>query len=119
MITLFDTNQLNSSMSCQDWTPVILRKNNVYKQETKPPIHPDAKRVRMLDAYNEGPTPKLEKVSTEDKKELTQLRILKKLTQEELNQRLHLKKDTIKTIENGTHEKNKQLTQKIKAYLVK
>ena len=83
-------------------------------------VDPATKRARMLDAYNaETPAPKIEKVSTEDKKEITQLRILKKLTQDQLNIRLNLPKDTIKSIENGTHKKNKELTNKIISFLSK
>jgi DNA-binding XRE family transcriptional regulator len=85
----------------------------------QPQVDPELKRSRMLDANNAGPLPKIEKVSLEDRKEITQLRILKKLTQDELTKRLNLQKDTIKNIENGTHEKNKALTSKIKAFLSK
>lgn len=114
-------------MSFQDWTPVTLCKMGgaamsrvgVKNINVKPSIDPEVKRARLLDANSAGPLPKFDKVSAEDKKEITQLRILKKLTQEQLNTALNLKKDTIKTIENGTHEKNKALTSKIKAFLLK
>jgi DNA-binding XRE family transcriptional regulator len=106
----------------QDWTPVTLKKKGTStdrKPINKIQVDPAAKRAQQLDAFNAGPPPKIEKVSPEDKREITQLRILKKITQEELNKRLNLKKDTIKTIENGTHEKNKALTNKIKEFLSK
>jgi DNA-binding XRE family transcriptional regulator len=112
-------------MFFQDWNPVTLKKMGGASMSKLSAKHvanfdPEAKRAKLLDSYNaETPAPKIEKVSAEDKKELTQLRILKKLTQEQLNQQLNLKKDTIKQIENGTHEKNKQLTNKIRAFLSK
>ena len=112
-------------MSFQDWKPVTLCKmggaamSRVSVKNTASLVDPEVKRARMLDANNVGPLPKFEKVSAEDKKEITQMRILKKLTQEQLNVALNLKKDTIKTIENGTHEKNKALTSRIKAFLSK
>jgi len=113
----------------QDWKPVTLNKMggaamsklDAQKMSQKmSQFDPATKRARILDAYNaETPAPKIEKVSAEDKKEITQLRILKKLTQDELNTRLNLTKDTIKNIENGTHKKNKELTYKIKTFLQK
>jgi DNA-binding XRE family transcriptional regulator len=112
-------------MSFQDWKPVVLSKmggaamSKVGVKNVQPQVDPELKRARMLDANNAGPLPKIEKVSVEDRKEITQLRILKKLTQDELTKRLNLQKDTIKNIENGTHEKNKALTSKIKAFLSK
>jgi DNA-binding XRE family transcriptional regulator len=108
----------------QDWTPVVLKKKGStdrtsHDKKGSIQVDPAAKRAQQLDAFNAGPPPKIEKVSPEDKREIIQLRILKKITQEELNKRLNLKKDTIKTIENGTHEKNKALTNKIKEFLSK
>jgi DNA-binding XRE family transcriptional regulator len=112
-------------MSFQDWKPVVLSKmggatmSKVGVKNVPAPIDPCLKRSRMLDENNAGPLPKLEKVSSEDRKEITQMRILKKLTQDELTKKMNLQKDTIKNIENGTHEKNKALTSKIKAFLSK
>lgn len=113
-------------MSFQDWKPVVLTKmggatvSKVGYIRVAPQIDPATKQARMLDQFNaEGSVPKIEKVSAEDRKEITQLRVLKKMTQDQLNTTLNLKKDTIKNIENGTHEKNKALTSKIKAYLSK
>jgi len=112
-------------MFFQDWNPVTLKKMGGASMSKLTAKHvanfdPEVKRAKLLDSYNaETPAPKIEKVSAEDKKEITQLRILKKLTQDDLNKHLNLKKDTIKNIENGTHEKNKQLTNKIKAFLSK
>uniref|UniRef100_A0A6C0B0A8 HTH cro/C1-type domain-containing protein n=1 Tax=viral metagenome TaxID=1070528 RepID=A0A6C0B0A8_9ZZZZ len=104
----------------QDWKTVTLNKMGTKQvKPVGPQINPLEKRARLLDAYNAGPAPKIEKVSPEDKRDITQLRILKRMTQSELDKQLNLKKDTIKTIENGTHEKNKQLIQKIKAFLTK
>jgi DNA-binding XRE family transcriptional regulator len=114
-------------MSFQDWKPVILTKMGsaaISKVSATNTSRQDSytKRARLLDEFNSGTggsVPKIEKISIEDKKEITQLRILKKMTQEQLNVALNLKKDTIKNIENGTHEKNKALTSKIKAFLMK
>jgi DNA-binding XRE family transcriptional regulator len=80
-------------------------------------VHPEQKRLTQLDAITDGVAPKIEKVSSDDKKEIIQLRMIRKLTQEDLNKRMNLPKDTIKRIENGTHEKNKSLTNRIKEYL--
>jgi hypothetical protein len=112
-------------MSFQDWKPITLSKlGGTSKSKTGvknivPHIDPNLKRARMLDANHEGPLPQFEKVSPQDRKEITQMRILKKLTQDELTKKLNLQKDTIKNIENGTHEKNKALINKIKAFLLK
>jgi DNA-binding XRE family transcriptional regulator len=114
-------------MSFQDWKPVILTKMGgstvsrvSAKVKPQPQYDPATKRAKLLDAFNaDGSLPKIEKVSVEDKKEITQLRILKKMTQDQLNTTLNLKKDTIRSIENGTHEKNKALTSKIKIFLSK
>ena len=109
------------NMSCQDWTPVVLsKKGSVVSKTIAKPVDPKIKQARLLDAYNaEAPPPKPEKISPEEKKELTQLRLLKKITQDDLNKQLQLPKDTIKTIENGTHLKNKALFHKIKQFLSK
>jgi DNA-binding XRE family transcriptional regulator len=83
------------------------------------PIHPEQKKIAQLETITDGVAPKVEKISADDKKEITQLRILKKLTQDQLNVKMNLPKDTIKHMENGTHEKNKALTNRIKAFLSK
>jgi DNA-binding XRE family transcriptional regulator len=111
-------------MSFQDWKPVVLTKMGSASSKSAAKVHPmvdpKAKLVRILDAYNaETPPPKVDKISAEEKKELIQLRLLKKITQDDLNRQLQLPKDTIKTIENGTHVKNKALFHKIKQFLSK
>jgi len=110
-------------MSFQDWKPVVLSKMGANASKPIKPaisIDPKIKQANALDAYNaEAPPPKKETITTEEKKELTQLRLLKKITQEDLNKKLQLPKDTIKTIENGTHIKNKALFHKIKQFLSK
>jgi len=96
-------------MSAQDWIPVVFTKKQtpIVAKNKVSPINP-------LEKYDgEGSAPKKEFVSKEDQQKITQLRLLKKLTQTELTQKLCLPKDTIKRIENGTHEKNKALTNKI------
>jgi DNA-binding XRE family transcriptional regulator len=107
----------------QDWKPVTLHKMGPKQSKQVKPIppavNPEVKRTRMLDSSNDGTGPKIEKVSAEDRKEIMQLRLLRKITQSDLDKQLSLKKDTIKLIENGTYEKNKMLTNKIKEFLKK
>ena len=105
--------------SHQDWKPITLQKMGgaTFSKVVARPIHPEQKKLATLELITDGVAPKVEKVSSEDRKEITQLRILKKLTQEQLNVRMNLAKDTIKRIENGTYEKNKGLTNRIKEFL--
>ena len=107
----------------QDWKPVTLHKmgskQSSQVKPTLPAVNPEVKRARMLDASNDGTGPKIEKVSAEDRKEIMQLRLLRKITQSDLDKQMSLKKDTIRSIENGTYEKNKMLTNKIKEFLKK
>lgn len=107
--------------SHQDWKPITLQKMGgaTVSRVVAKPIHPEQKKLATLELITDGVAPKVEKVSAEDRKEITQLRILKKLTQEQLNVRMNLAKDTIKRIENGTYEKNKGLTNRIKEFLSK
>ena len=117
-------------MSCQDWTPIVLKKMGSTSSKTPAKVHPlidpRTKQVRLLDAYNaETPPPKPEKISPEEKKEVTQLRLLKKITQDDLNKQLQLPNigqfnvQRCKSIENGTYLKNKALIHKIKQFLSK
>uniref|UniRef100_A0A6C0I464 HTH cro/C1-type domain-containing protein n=1 Tax=viral metagenome TaxID=1070528 RepID=A0A6C0I464_9ZZZZ len=109
----------------QDWKPVTFHKMGgaaVSKVGCAHATHSqEQKKFRQLDSLNltDSAAPIQERVSVEDRKEITQLRILKKLTQDQLNIKMNLQKDTIKRIENGTHEKNKGLTNRIKDFLKK
>lgn len=103
-------------MEHQDWTTVSFKKP--VKTVTKQPnIDPEVKKFKQLEESDN--IIKIVKVSNEDKIKITKLRLAKKLTQEELNVKLCLKKDTIKCIENGTHEYNKLLINKIVNFLIK
>jgi len=99
----------------QDLKTIVFTKKPTPKKQIQ--IDPTYKKMKQLEENN-GETPiKLLTVSDEDKKIIQSLRLQKKFTQDDLNKKLALKKDTIKEIENGKHPKNIQLTNKIKKFL--
>ena len=100
-------------MEHQDWTHIILKKQHTPPKQIQ--LNPVISKMNKLD--NSEDIIKIEKISEEDKKTIINLRILKKMSQKVLAQKLNIKEDVIKSIENGTHPKNKQLTNKIKTFL--
>jgi len=99
----------------QNWEPVLFKK----KEQPKKQIHidPNYKKMKELENDNGDLPIKTDKIPEADRKFIQSFRIQKKLTQDELNVKLSLKKDTIKEIENGKHPKNALLVNKIKKFL--
>jgi ribosome-binding protein aMBF1 (putative translation factor) len=71
----------------------------------------------MLDSNDPDQMVKTDTVPEVDRKLINTLRMQKKLSQDQLNSKLSLKKDTIKDIESGKHPKNGLLVSKIKKFL--
>jgi ribosome-binding protein aMBF1 (putative translation factor) len=100
----------------QDWIPVVLKKNKTNKQ-TQKQIDPIVKKMNQLE--NSDEIIKVTKVSDDDRKMISNLRLLKKISQKDLANKLQIREDIIKSIENGTHSKDNQLITRIKTFLIK
>ena len=106
----------SNSINEQDWIPVILKKNKKQIQNQKL-INPIVKKMNQLD--NSDEIIKVIKVSDIDRKTISNLRLLKKISQKDLAIKLQIREDIIKNIENGTHNKDNQLISRIKTFLNK
>ena len=107
----------SKSYAHQDWTPCVLQKTVQNNQNKQKHVDPSVIKMAKLDKADD--IQPIEKVSDEDRKLITKLRVEKKLTQEELCKALNLEKKVINHIELGQHLKNKQLINRIKNYLEK
>lgn len=105
-----------SDINHQDWKPVIVSKSKE-KNASKPQVQIDhhTKVMRQLDKADEPDV--IRKVSESDRKTIIDLRVVKKLNQEELAKRLSIRKEIVRDIENGSHAEDKQLTSRIIRYL--
>ena len=100
----------------QDWKPVVLRKEKQVKQKH---IDPENIRKKKIEENSEEGLTKIETISDNERKTLINLRTERKITQAVLAQQLNMRADIIKTLENGTHPKDKSLVNKIKSHLQK
>ena len=100
----------------QDWTPVVFHKKQKTEQNI---VNVDANVIRLnrIDNINDNVPLKHETVDEDIRKTIIKLRNSKKINQKTLANRLNLKEDIIKSIEDGTHLKNNQLFNRIKKYL--
>lgn len=98
----------------QDWKPIVI--NNANKKKIKPKqVDHNFKAMVALDNSNEVGV--LNKVSEVDRKLIINLRMEKKISQENLAKRLSIRKETIRDIENGSYNENKSITGLIINYL--
>ena len=104
----------------QNWTPVVLTKTNGKNKACvkKNHISPEAIRLNKIENAADDGDMKIETVSKEDSKIITELRNSKKLTQKDLAHKLNLNSNVISDIEKGTYPKNKALVQRVKKYLI-
>ena len=104
-----------NSINNQDWDTVVFNKSK--KTTPLKQVDPITKKMSKLDSSDE--VQKIIKVSASDRKIITDLRIIKKISQKDLANKLQIKVDIINSIENGTYPENKQLINKIKTLLTK
>jgi|UniRef100_A0A6C0CZ04 putative transcription factor len=99
-------------MNCQDWTPVIIGKKTISSKPTHSEISYVQKKQQKLDADNEsvGAPPT---VTHNFRLALQNARMAKKLSQEQLAQKIGIKKDIIQSYESGRAIPNAVYIQKM------
>lgn len=103
-----------SYVNNQNWKTVVVNNPSKKKIQHKQVDH-IFKVMVALDNSNEPEV--IKKVSEVDRKLIINLRVGKKLSQEELAKRLNIRKEIIRDIENGSYNENKSVTRRIINYL--
>jgi|SRR3990172_707860 len=98
-------------MEHQDWTPIVLKKDEKKIIQPHPPGH---KQYKNLDS-NDPDAPK--PVGLSIGKQIQQARLNKKMTQDELAQKINVKPNIIRDYENGKAIPDKKVIQKISQIL--
>ena len=107
----------DNQYSHQNWTPVVLTKENKNNKSKQKHVDPNFIKMKKLEDTTIDDEMKIEKVDVADYKTITALRNAKRLTQRELAQKLNLQQSVIVELERGQMAKNKNLTNKIKRFL--
>lgn len=98
-------------MDHQDWTTIVLRKNNTQKQIHRPVNH---KTFKNIDSSDPEP-PKT--IGLSASKQIQQVRVAKKLTQKELAQKINVKPQLITDYEAGKAIPSRAVINKINRVL--
>lgn len=110
-------------MDHQDWNPIILKslkaKKTIVDKKQIVKINPNSNSIGKINArkVEESEDMKTVYVSKSIGKQIQQARTIQKITQQDLANKLCVKKNIINDLESGKMLKNNSFVNKVKAYL--